>query len=302
VRFIVDYPIQSEADDGAWVDAANIAGYAQAAETAGLDAIALSDHPAPSLKWLQGGGHETFDPFVALGFWAGVTRRLTLMTSLVVLPYRNPFLTARSMMSVDVLSGGRTLYALGAGYLRSEFAALNVPFDERNARFDESVEVIRRVLTTDDVHYDGRYFQALGQTVRPRVVQQPHPPLWVGGNSRTALERVARWGQGWMPMVGGGEAMARTSRTPAIADLADLAPRLDELEGLLAEHGRSRADIDLCTGAVDALRSVDQAVDEVGRLRELGVTWTRVHVPHERYGEAVDAMARFGADVLPQLR
>src|SRR5258707_1375535 len=137
MRFVVQFPIQSEADDGAWLEPGNIIRFTQAVEAAGLDAIALTDHPAPSRKWLASGGHETLDPFVGLAFCAAVTSRIRLMTHLVVVPYRNPLLQARSMAALDVLSGGRTTFVLGTGYLRSEFAALGVDFDQRNALFDE---------------------------------------------------------------------------------------------------------------------------------------------------------------------
>ena len=145
MKFMVECPVMSEADGGAWLSPDNIAEFARVAEESGMDAIAFTDHPAPSQKWLDGGGHETFDPFVGLGFCAAVTSRIDLMTNLTVVPYRNPLLMARSMTSVDVLSGGRTIFTLGTGYLRSEFAALGVDFEERNALFDEAIEVLQGI-------------------------------------------------------------------------------------------------------------------------------------------------------------
>src|SRR5947199_5759764 len=118
MKFMVEYPVLSDVDNGAWLEAANIAEFARTAEQSGFDAISLTDHPAPSKKWLDTGGHETFDPFVGLAFCAAVTTRIKLLTHLIVVPYRNPLLMARSMSSVDVLSGGRSIYTLGTGYLR----------------------------------------------------------------------------------------------------------------------------------------------------------------------------------------
>src|SRR5215470_8458848 len=154
MRFVVDYPIQSDRDGGAWLDPANIAEFARVAEAAGIDGIALTDHPAPSMKWLTRGGHETIDPFVGLGFIAAVTSTIRVMTHLTVVPYRNPLLTAKSMTAVDVLSGGRATFALGTGYLRSEFSALGVAFEERNELFDEAVDVMRALWSTDELHYE----------------------------------------------------------------------------------------------------------------------------------------------------
>ena len=129
MKFMIEYPLLSDRDEGVWVRPESMARLARDAEAAGVDAIALTDHPAPSQKWLEGGGHETLDPFVGLAYMAAATRTLRLMTYLTVVPYRNPLLLAKSMTSLDVVSGGRATFVLGTGYLRSEFAALGVDFD-----------------------------------------------------------------------------------------------------------------------------------------------------------------------------
>jgi probable F420-dependent oxidoreductase len=212
MKFIVEYPVVSTPGAG-WLEPASITRFARAVGEAGLDGIGFTDHPAPSLKWLNGGGHETFDPFVALGFCAAVTTRIRLLTWLSVVPYRNPFLAAKSMTTVDLVSGGRATFALGSGYLRSEFAALGVDFAERNDLFEESVRVMKATWTGSGVSTEGRHFEAIGQVGRPRPVQRPHPPLWIGGNSAVARDRVARLAQGWAPMRGP-KMLARTARTP----------------------------------------------------------------------------------------
>jgi alkanesulfonate monooxygenase SsuD/methylene tetrahydromethanopterin reductase-like flavin-dependent oxidoreductase (luciferase family) len=110
-------------------------------------------------------------------------------------PYRNPFLTAKQAATLDVLSGGRVILSVGTGYLRSEFLALGVEFEERNALFDEALEVIRRSWSEDDVVYEGLHFKALGQTQRPRP-PEPGPTIWIGGNGKVARQRAARHGSG----------------------------------------------------------------------------------------------------------
>ena len=138
-----------------------------AAESAGFDSIAFTEHPAPSQKWMAGGGHESFDPLTALALCAGVTSTIRLQTYLLVLPYRNPFLAAKQAATLDVLSGGRLILSVGTGYLRSEFLALGVEFEERNALFDEALEVIRRSWSEDDVVYEGLHFKALARPSGP---------------------------------------------------------------------------------------------------------------------------------------
>ena len=298
MKFMVEYPIQSDVDGGAWLDPANIAAFARTAEEAGLSAIAVTDHPAPSKKWLDNGGHETFDPFVALGFWAAATSRIRLMTYLAVVPYRNPLLLAKSMTSVDVLSGGRATFVLGAGYLRSEFAALGVDFAERNELFDESVEVLRGIWSTDEFSHQGKHFSSRGQIIKPGPVQLPHPPLWLGGNAAVVRERVAAWGQGWAPLQGSAQ-LSQTTRTPGIESEDDLVAMLDDLDERLAAHGRSRSDIDVCAkvGARWTDGS-DAYLEALAGLSKLGVTWTSVPVVLDSFAAALEGLQRFGVDVI----
>jgi len=291
--------VRSDVDGGAWLDPANVARFARAVEAAGVHAIAFTDHPAPSGRWLANGGHETFDPFVALGFCAAATSTLRLMTRLAVLPYRNPLLTAKCMASVDVLSGGRSIFVLGAGYLRSEFRALGVDFAERNALFDEAVQVITGIFGSDDLHFAGRHFVAAGQAGRPRPVQRPHPPLWLGGNSPVVLDRVARFGQGWAPMLGGA-ALASAARTTAIDSLERLRQLLRELRERLERAGRSPTEIAVLAGgdAADlgaALGPAERA-DGLAALAAAGVTHCMVRFPHDSAERAVDLVARFAAE------
>ena len=145
MKFTVTYPLSVHPSNPEFLDTANVLRFARAADAAGFDALGFTDHPAPSQKWLDGGGHDALDPFAALGFCAAVTDRIRLMPHVLVLPYRNPFATAKAIATVDLLSGGRFVLGTAAGYLRSEYAALGVEFEERNTLFDEAIEVLRAV-------------------------------------------------------------------------------------------------------------------------------------------------------------
>src|ERR1700710_21137 len=132
------------------VSGPGIAAVATAAEQAGFSGFGFTDHPAPSQRWLESGGHDALDPFVAMGFAAAHTSTIRLIPNVVVLPYRNPFVVAKSGATLDLLSDGRFTLAVGVGYLKREFAALGVSYDERAAVFEEALEVIRGIWTTDD--------------------------------------------------------------------------------------------------------------------------------------------------------
>ena len=304
MKFFLEYPLLSDADGGAWIDPANIAEFARVAEEAGVDGIALTDHPAPSTKWLTRGGHETIDPFVGLGFIAAVTSKIRVMTHLTVVPYRNPLLTAKCMTAVDLLSGGRATFVLGTGYLRSEFAALGVDFEERNDLFDEAVDVIRQLWDTDELHYEGRHFKALGVALKPRQVQQPHPPLWLGGNAKVVRDRVAEWGQGWAPLLGGGD-FIRTTRTREIESDDDLARLIAGIKEKMASNGRDPDALDVASGSytpVPADASLDQRLESLDRLASMGVTWTGAPFPRSSFAAALDALRAFGESVIAAAR
>ena len=168
--------------------------FVRTAEEAGLGAIAFTEHPAPSLKWLEQGGHASFDPLAALAFCAAATTRLRLLTYLLVLPYRNPLLMAKTVATVDQLSGGRLTIGAGSGYLRSEFAAMGVEFEERGALLEEALDVLRQVWAGESFTGEGRHFTAPRQVSVPGPVQRPHPRCGWAGTAATSVvgSRVPR--------------------------------------------------------------------------------------------------------------
>ena len=148
------------------------------AETAGWEGFAFTEHPAPTAKWLETGGHQSLDPFVALAARRGGHRpTLKLLTYLAVLPYRNPASLAKSAATVDKLSNGRFVLGVGTGYLKAEYFALGVDFDERNELFDEALDVMPLHWSGEPFDYAGKHFNCRGTIGRPRPVQQPDPDL-----------------------------------------------------------------------------------------------------------------------------
>ncbi|WP_156663071.1 LLM class flavin-dependent oxidoreductase, partial [Mycobacterium sp. 1274761.0] len=149
-----------------FVTAAAISDIARAGETSGFAAVHVTDHPAPDAKWLDHGGHHALDPFVALSFAAAATTDVKLLTNVYIAAYRNPFLSAKSIQSLDVLSGGRLILGTAAGYLKPEFKALGIDFDNRGALLDEALDVLTKALSGEDVAYEGT-----GYNRTPRAVK-----------------------------------------------------------------------------------------------------------------------------------
>jgi probable F420-dependent oxidoreductase len=139
------------------------------------------------------------DPLIALAVAAGRTERLKLGTGVLVVPGRNPVVLAKELASLDRLSGGRLLPAVGLGApVPAEHRAFGVDRRERAGLFDEALGLIRRLWTEDDVHHDGEHFRVDGVTLRPRPVQHPID-VWLGGGSPSELRRTGRLGDGWLP-------------------------------------------------------------------------------------------------------
>jgi probable F420-dependent oxidoreductase len=232
VEFILQFPEMSGLD-GDLLDSGDVGEVAALAEAAGFGAMSFTEHPIPGANWLEHGGHQTLDPFIALAFAAAATERLRLLTYISVVPYRNPFLLAKTAASLDRLSKGRFTLGVGTGYHKTEFFALGVDFDERNELFDEALDVLPGVWSGQPFSYAGKHFEARNVIQRPRPTQQPIP-IWIGGNSRLSRRRVAERAQGWMPM-SGGPGLATTARTPHLGTLDDLA-------GLVAEVKQAAGD------------------------------------------------------------
>lgn len=199
---------------------------ARAAEAAGFESVWTGEHvvlpdpqrpPSPAAP-----DHPMLDPAVALAFLAAHTERLRLATGIIILPQRNPVVLAKELASVDVLSKGRLIFGLGAGYLRPEFDAVGASFGDRGARTDEYIDVLRALWTEAKPAFEGRTVRFRGVDAHPRPVQKPHPPIVVGGTSRAAFARAAGRGNGWYGFLRDLEA--------AQADLAGLAAAQREAE------------------------------------------------------------------------
>jgi probable F420-dependent oxidoreductase len=196
-----------------------------------------------------------------------------------VVPYRNPFLLAKAAATVDKLSSGRFILGIGTGYLKAEFRALGVDFDDRNALFDEALDTLPLHWRGEPFSYQGRSFEARDALAMPRPVQNPIP-IWIGGNSALTRRRVAERAQGWMPLTSHVD-ISSTTRTPHLESADQLAAKITQLQRLAG----ARADqIDIAVAYVDPTiatpdHDVERHRDALGRLLEIGATWLILPAP-----------------------
>jgi probable F420-dependent oxidoreductase len=212
-----------------------------------------------------------FDAFTYLGYLAGRTEHVRLGTHVYNLGLRHPFISARAVQTLDVVSGGRVEFGVGASWLEEEWRAIGLDFASRGRRVDEALEVCKRLWTEPEVAHEGEFFRFDAVAFEPKPVQQPWPPILIGGESPAALRRAARLGDGWI-------GMGHTFETaPA---------QIERLRELRREYGRDDASFEICLGGAV------ETVDDVERWRAVGVTRLVVS-PWSRSPEAIDGMRRF---------
>lgn len=212
-----------------------------------------------------------FDAFGYLGYLAGRTERVRLGTHVYNIGLRHPFVAARAVQTLDIVSGGRAVFGIGASWLEEEWVAAELDFKTRGRRVDEALEVCKLLWTEAETSFAGEFFNFEGVVFEPKCVQRPWPPVLVGGESKAALRRAARAGDGWIGMAHDFDSAGRQIAT---------------LRALLADYGRDDTGFELCLGG-----SVESK-DDVARWEELGVT-RLVISPWPRSKEAVDGMRRF---------
>jgi probable F420-dependent oxidoreductase len=303
VKISVGLPIDRPDPTGTLCTAAGIAAASQLAEQAGFDAVFVTDHPAPDAAWLRG-GHDTLDPFVALSFVAAATTTLRLHTNLLVLGYRNPLLAAKGVASLDALSGGRVIVGVGVGYLEAEFDALGADFSGRAKQADDALVAMKAAWAGEPFDHEGVGYTARQSVVRPAPVQRPHPPIWVGGNSKAAMRRAVTHAQGWSPMPSSKKLESRLG-TPGMETVADLAVRVQELRAMEAEAGR--ADPVEVIAIPKALTmwvptwDAGQVTEEILELQDAGATALAIAVPGADLAEYSAAIERFASQVAPKI-
>jgi probable F420-dependent oxidoreductase len=291
---------------------------AQRAEQLGYEGVWVSDHiviPRTELDTFARGfgdpthiGSMIYEPLTVLAFVAACTTRIRLGTTVIIVPYRNPLVTAKVLSTIDVLSGGRVTAGVGVGWMEAEFSALGVPYQGRGALSDEYIKAMKVLWSEDRPAFHGQHVQFENIGFDPKPVQKPHIPVWIGGNSRSAISRAARLGDGWHPT------------RPHVQDIKAGAELLREF---CDQHGRDPNSVTIAArlplkfledtpgGATKRrplLGSPQEIIDEIGQYRDVGVQYivldTFYSAP-ELEGETIDSilytMERFAAEVMPNV-
>jgi probable F420-dependent oxidoreductase len=296
----------------------DLATLVQRGEAYGFHSVMIADHivfpldihsPYPYTVSGAFPGHgDAMEQLTLMAFVAAKSTVLRLVTSVMILPYRNPVLTAKMLATIDVLSRGRVTVGVGVGWLREEFAALDAPdFTRRGAVSNEYIQLFKTLWTQDPATFTGEFYQFKALHCLPQPIQKPHPPIWIGGHSRAALRRAAQYGDGWHP-VGANPAVPLRPQELEIA-LGDL-KRLTEAAGrdpeaLTISYKAPLYDVSLTAESQTGLErrpfsgTTAQVVEDIVTYARLGVSELIFDFRSDGLHESLERMEQFATVIKP---
>ncbi len=299
---------------------------AKRGEELGYDSLSIGDHivipnnissPYPYTEGGEfpgAGSGEFLEQLSVLSFIAGQTQQIRLVTSVIIVPHRNPLVAAKVLATLDVLSKGRLIVGVGVGWMREEFEALGLPpFEQRGAVTDEYLRAFKELWTSDNPSFEGRFCRFRDISFLPKPLQKPHPPIWVGGESRPAMRRTAELANGWYPI---GSNPTFPMGTPDL-----LVDGIKRLNTYVRRFGRDPGEIDIIYrthqyqldsnggGSVPSSQrqlftgNADAVASDIRRYEDMGVK--QIVVDFTRLGQTMDVvlqqMERFATEVWPKV-
>jgi probable F420-dependent oxidoreductase len=307
MKYVLSPPLDLIDDHPEFSQPSALIELASAADRLGFYGITASDHvmvPAAS------GIHNDLDPFVMLSAYARETVRIRLIFSLLVMPYRHPIPVAKALATLDQLSTGRLIVGVGTGYLEGEFAALGVPFESRNERTDEGLAVLKEVWQHGrNCSHSGPYVQFSNGRQLPAPLQKPHPPFWIGGNSRVAIRRAAREGAAWYPFAAGKPLPTGLVHTPVIDSFDEFEKRVAYAREVESGFERS-APLSIVSPQLYIGRKTNasghgspegQAVEWISRAGAIGAAYQRIAMTGQSLNSYLEDMEYFMEEIAPSI-
>lgn len=290
-------------------------------EICGYDVFAFTDHivvpndidsryPYTSDGRFPGGATgEYTEPLTLMAFAASVTKRAKLLTSILVVPYRHPLLTAKMLATIDKLSGGRVIMGSGTGWMEEEFEAINAPdFKARGRVTDEYIAAMREAWTADEPAFEGEFVSFKDLTILPKPIQRGGPPVWTAGEGNRAVNRAGRIGDGWFPLGTNPQFpmdtvdryVARQSEVKRIARDAGRNP--DDITFGYWTHGPYSDEIKTTDGNRALFSGSRQdVIDDIRRMEDAGVRYLQVTLLKPTTGEMLDAVSEFADEIMAKV-
>ena len=330
LRFGLSLPCTHPIGQPAWPDDAVVAGVEQVARKAdalGYDYLSCCDHsviPKKSQKFM---GARWFDAISTLSFVGGMTSRIRLLSSVMVLPYRSPFDIAKAFGTMDAMTNGRVILGVGVGHLRPEFRSLGANYEDRGAVTDEMIEVIKALWSADAAEHHGRFWDFEPVMVAPRPATEKGPPIWVGGSTQRSARRAGLLGDGWHPfavsheqfaagVVTAREAAAKAGRDDALDFSIGVGPVAPTTVAPItgSQSGAGNTNLDHLTDAdgpsdvrkaapgltADSLTTTDAVAMAIRQKQDAGATVIGVGFRYEELSPLLESMDWFAQEVMPQ--
>jgi len=295
---------------------------AKAGEALGYDYLTITDHvvlpdvkvpgyPYSTSGEFYGAGHETRHEQLTTTAWiAAQTSKIRLVLAVIVVPHRQAVLAAKQLATIDVLSGGRLVVGIGAGWLKAEFdAVVTTPFEERGAVTDEYLRVFQTLWTNESSSFSGKYVNYENIAFKPLPLQKPYPPIWVGGESPPSLRRTAKFGDAWYPI--------GTNAKHPLESMELLAAGMAKLKKMVVDNGRDPAAVptvlrfkrfgdEVPAQASDGNRRLmhgtpaEMAAD-LKALKQMGVVAIDIDIEKPTEAESLARLTKFREDVVSRL-
>jgi probable F420-dependent oxidoreductase len=262
------------------VTGADQARLARWADKLGYAQISVPEHHIIPKSHVELSGPHYFNAYTAMSFYAGATENIRVNSCIAILPVQHPIITAKSLATMDWLSGGRVNVTFAVGWLKEEFDLLGVPFHERGRMSDEYLAAIIELWTKDDPVFEGKYVSFRDVAFEPKPVQKPHPPIWMGGDADAVLHRAARYATGWWPF------LTKPETIPERIDFIKSQPgyngKLEDVFYGMATGRVGEGHVVLDDPAARPGMAKSEIIDRLGWLKGLGVTMSSVPIPQLR--------------------
>lgn len=280
---------------------AEIIRFAQKADSLTWDWLTIPEHVVMPNDMVQHMGTRFVEGMSAAAVLMGATQRIHMLTYILALPYRHPLLLAKQIGTMEFLAGGRFTLGTAVGHLEKEFEALNIPFEQRGKITDEYIQVLKEAWTSDTPSFDGEFVKFKDVVIEPKPIQKPHPPIFIGGNSKPAMRRAALLGDGWIPWLVTAENLPDC--IAYMKSLPEYQEKADRFEILVTTTAYAQDDHHRAYGETNIAADRDGVLREIEGLQKAGATSVQVRPPKvDTFEQCLEWIEWYDKEIIPQFR